>query len=192
MNPCYYSAKPTERFRQNTEYQTHPNTVFSHYEPHWSENWKWTFKTIERNGTKTTTTLDDTYTCTQKLTLHTCSICYMVFNPLTSHHIKSNICRHYFIRCFMCDTDARWAAGGNEHQSMLRVLHKGKKTKRNTFADRNSRHVKILLDSVVLNESQRLFIDDMLDRFSTVHNPCLKHSMLTLLTYSTTRMNSGA
>ncbi len=123
--------------------------------------------------------------------------CYGVFNPLTYHHIKSDICRHCFIHCFVCDINHcsfpySWRKYNICNPCACVRFIKRKKTKRDIFADRNSRHVKILLDSVVLNESQLLFIDDMLDCFSTVHNPCLKHSTLTLLTYSTTRMNSGA
>lgn len=48
----------------------------------------------------------------------------------------------------------------------------------------------VFLGSVVLNVPQHSFIDDMLDCFSTVHNPCFKHLLLTLVTYSTIRMNS--
>lgn len=68
------------------------------------------------------------------------------------------------------------------------MFHKGKDKEKH---NKSSRH-EGFLDSMVLNVPPRLFIDDMLDCFSTVHSSCLKHSMLTLLTYSTIRMNCGA
>lgn len=96
-------------------------------------------------------------TCTQK------HACYMAVNPLTSHHhIKINICCHS-TRRLVCDIIARSVAGVIEHQSfpliyksVARLHLMEKKTRGNTLRDRDSWHVKILLDSVALNESQRL------------------------------------
>lgn len=66
------------------------------------------------------------------------------------------------------------------------MIHKGE----DTSGKINAQDTKVFLDSVELNVPQHLFIDDMLDCYSTVHSLCFKHLMLTLLTYSTITMNS--
>ncbi len=142
-------------------------------------------------------TLDNMYTCTQKP--HT--VRYMLINPLASHwHIKSNICWHYFRCSFKPDISTRLVAGVNEQQLTPVCAHSLTKRKCKRKCGLCACHtakdkVKHTTSEDLVGQRENhnvLFIDDMLDCFSTVHNPCSKHSLLSLLTYSTTRMNSGA